>query len=151
VIAYHCDPATRTTVSVWRDVTPADVTSHLDQLAADPNYASSRRLLTDLRAISRDDRPTPEQVDMAAREFAQRLGETMSTAKWAIVARHAFPEASAFDERIRDHVPRVLAFNDLGTACVWLGADVIQIEAIIGDLRSRNYGRVARYAPNAEK
>jgi hypothetical protein len=126
------------TVSVWRDVTPADVASHLDRLAADPNYASSRLLLTDLRAIARDERPTPEQVDMAAREFVQRFGETMTTLKWAIVARHAFPEASAFDEQMRGHVPRVLAFNDLGTACVWLGADVVQIERIIDDLRSRS-------------
>ena len=136
-IAYHCDPATRTTVSVWRDVTQADVTNHLDHLAADPNYASSRLLLTDLRAIARDDRPTPEQVDMAAREFARRFGETLMTVKWAIVARHAFPEASAFDERIQNHIPRVLAFNDLGTACVWLGADVERIEDIIDDLRNR--------------
>jgi hypothetical protein len=137
-IAYHSDPATRVTVSVWRDVTPADLTSHLDHLAADPNYASSRLLLTDLRAIAPGERPTQEQVDMAAREFVRRFGETMTSVKWAIVARHAFPEASAFDERIRDHVPRVMAFNDLGTACVWLGADAVQIERIIDDLRDRS-------------
>jgi hypothetical protein len=137
-IAYHYDPSTRVTVSVWHEVTVADVMTHLDLLAADPNYASSRLLLTDLRSIGRGERPTLDQVDAAAREFVKRFGETMTNVKWAIVARHAFSEASAFDERIRDHVSRVLAFNDLGTACVWLGADFIQIERVIDDLRNRS-------------
>ena len=143
-ISYHCDPTTRVTVSLWSDVTMADVTRYLDLLASDPNYASSRLLLSDLRSIARDGRPTRDQVDTLANAFLQRFGETMTTVKWAIVARHAFSDASIFDERVRDSIPRVLVFNDLGTACVWLGADVEQIEKTLDELRERSVSAPAQ-------
>ena len=135
-ITYHCDTTTHVTVSLWRGRVPLeDITSHLDVLASDPDFVSSRVLLTDLRDIASNERPTLEQVERAAQEFLRRFGDTMTALKWGIVARHAFLEASAFEERIREHVARALAFNDLGTACVWLGVDPTQIEKTIDELR----------------
>jgi hypothetical protein len=134
-IAYHCDTSSGVTVSLWREVRPGDVARHLDVLAADADFTSSRVLITDLRHIARDERPTYEQVDRAANAFMQLLGDRMTNVKWAVIARHAFSDASVFDARVRDRIPRLLLFNDLGTACIWVGADATQIESTLDQLR----------------
>jgi len=124
------------TVSVWDGTVSTDeVTRHLETVAVDPAWAASGRFLTDLSGVATESIPDPEQILDAAARFLERLDERVRDAKWAIVASAAFAQARRFGSYLEEDIPRIIVFNELRTACVWLGVNESAVRAIITDLR----------------
>ena len=135
-IAYRCDPTTRVSVEVWQGKVLFDVARlHVEQLAKDPEWAASRRIVTDLTGLASESRPTPDQLKALGDAFLQQLAYLVSDAKWAVIAENAFAEALVFGEQIRHEVRRMIVFTNLVTACVWLDVERADVQPVIDDLR----------------
>jgi hypothetical protein len=123
-------------VSVWDGtVSSDDVARHIETLGTDPGWAASGRFLTDLSSVAEESIPNPAQVLDAAARFLERLGERAREAKWAILAGAAFAQARRFGTYLEEDIPRLIVFNELPTACLWLGVNEPAARAITADLR----------------
>jgi hypothetical protein len=137
-IAYRCDPATRVSIEVWHGEVTLDVARlHVGQLAKDPDWAASRRIITDLSGLGSESRPDADQIAALGDAFLQQLAYLVTDAKWAIIADQAFADALAFGEHIRHEVRRMIVFTNVVTACVWLGLDRDDVEPVITELRGQ--------------
>jgi hypothetical protein len=135
-IAYRCDPTTGIGVEVWHGDVGLDVARlHVEQLAKDPEWAASRRIITDLTGLASESHPTADQIKRLSDAFLQQLAYLVSDAKWSIVADRVFAEALVFGEQVRHEVRRMIVFTNLVTACVWLGVDREDVEPVIEELR----------------
>jgi hypothetical protein len=134
-IAYHADSESGLVISAWLGaVTFDEIAEHLGKMAADPQWPTARRLLTDLRGVPVTHRPSTEQIGAAASAFTNSLGAQSEMIRWAIVAGHLFSKAMTFDALVRDTVRRLFVFQDLGTACAWMDLDRDHVEAVISGL-----------------
>jgi hypothetical protein len=137
-IAYRCDSATGLSVEVWDgDVTPDEARRHIQTLAADPQWSASRRIVTDLTSLSAESRPTAEQLSGLADAFLQQLAYLVGGVKWSVIADRAFDDALGFGARIKHEVRRMIVFNNLTTASVWLGLDASDVQPVIDALRQQ--------------
>jgi hypothetical protein len=137
-IAYRCDPETRVSIEVWHGEVTLDVARlHVEQLAKDPDWAASRRIVTDISGLSSESRPDADQIAALGDAFLHQLAYLVGSAKWSIIADEAFAEALVFGERIRHEVRRMIVFTNLVTACVWLGLDPDDVEPVIDELRGQ--------------
>jgi hypothetical protein len=136
-IAYRCDAATGLCVSVWDGiVTKQDRQRHIAELAADPEWGAQLLLLTDLTGISASHRPSPNEVLESAAEFAEKLAAPVRDAKWAIIASETFVLAQRFGSYLEEEIRRLIVFNDLDTACTWLGVDPVVVRRQVDELRA---------------
>jgi hypothetical protein len=134
-IAYRCDK-TGLTVSVWDgEVTDEQRRQHIANLQSDPEWGAGGLLLTDLTGVSAARRPTAKQVLETAAEFSEKLAPVVRDAKWAIVAGETFVLAQRFGTYLEEEVPRLIVFNDLATACTWLGVDGAEVGTLLDELR----------------
>jgi hypothetical protein len=135
-IAYRCDPTTRIGVEVWHGDVGFDVARlHVEQLAKDPDWAASRRIISDLTGLASESLPSADQIRGLSDAFLQQLAYLVTDAKWSIIADRAFAEALVFGEQVRHEVRRMIVFTNLVTACVWLGVERGDVEPVIEDLR----------------
>jgi hypothetical protein len=135
-IAYRCDPETGLSVEVWHGAISLDVAAlHVEQLANDPEWAASRRIVTDLTTMSSESRPSADDVKHLGDAFLHQLAYLVSDAKWSVIADSTFAEALVFGEHVRHEVRRMIVFTNLVTACVWLGVDPEVVQPVINELR----------------
>jgi hypothetical protein len=101
-IAYRTDGPGGVSVSVWVDkVTRKRALQHVVDLAAEPDWGASGRILTDLSYVSSRSIPTPDQVLKMAYLFEEQIGGRTRSARWAVMANQAFDEATRFGDEIR--------------------------------------------------
>lgn len=137
-IAYRCETVTGLAVEVWDgDVTADQARRHVEQLATDPQWAESRRLITDLTGMSAQSRPSAEQVARLGDLFLQQLAYLVGDVKWSVIADQAFDEAVGFGAHIKHEVRRMIVFNNLAMACNWLGLDPSDVRPTIDELRTQ--------------
>ena len=140
-IGYRVVTSPPTTIAVWDSVvTPPEFQAHLERLRADPEAAGSALFLTDLTTFAP---PAPGAIESAAGGFAQQLASRSHTVRWAIVADAVFWDAVDFEKLVAGEVKDIVVFNDLETACRWLGIDLADARAIVDDLRSQIRARDA--------
>jgi hypothetical protein len=131
-------------VEVWTGlITDEDAEKHIALVAGDPEWARQGRILTDLTGLVEESRPSDEGIAHTAALFRNRIGQRLRAAKWAMVADVTFEEATKFAEAISDEAPRLIVFNDPAAASDWLGVDVVQVGAILEDLRREAEGNGA--------
>jgi len=135
-IAYRHDRPTGVSVSVWDGVVSSgDRHHHMSLLASDPNWGSGGLLLTDLSTVSVASRPDPHLLLDAASDFLDELAPRARDAKWGVVAGGLFDDARRFGAYIEEDMRRVIVFNEIVTACMWLGADWNAVAGVVADLR----------------
>jgi hypothetical protein len=135
-IAYRCGTATGLSVEVWDgEVGIDEARRHIARLAADPEWAASRRIVTDLSSLSAGSRPDADQLAQLGDAFLHQLAYLVGDVKWSVIADQAFDEAIGFGARIKHEVRRMIVFNGLATACVWLGVDTSAVQPVLTELR----------------
>jgi hypothetical protein len=132
-IAYRADRSHACTVSVWDgDVTADDVRHHLARLAVDEDWPAGPAHLTDLTTIKTADVPDPELLALLYE--GTTLAEDL---KIAVVVR-AEPR---FEPALRYETATAklaaTTFDDLGTACRYLGVSAPAMQATIAELRQQ--------------
>ncbi len=104
----------------------------------DAAWHANRRLLTDARtAVTRH--VSEEELHAFADLYAEmRRGDRPSRA--AIVAHNDFDLAGRYGALRSSRRATMIAFNDVVTACAWLGVDIAAVRTTIAELRSELRG-----------
>ncbi len=76
----------------------------------------------------------------AAAEFAEKLAAPVRDAKWAMIASETFVLAQRFGSYLEEEIRRLIVFNDLETACTWLGVDPVIVRKQVDELRAELRG-----------
>ena len=140
-ITYRIDKARGITVVLWdKLVTSEQFLAHVRTLLADAEWPPQQRLhLCDLRQASID-----ASIDEACLKSAADLygtkREKISTMKVAIVAGEAFAKSKQFERFMSPYSATVIVFNNIETACAWLGVDVTHTKRKLDELRALPHG-----------
>ena len=125
----------RISVDVWSGtIEPGDAARHVEAIAREPEWGVQGAILTDLTGIDPESRPSPENLQLVAALFVDRMGDRVRDAKWAVVADVTFEDATRFSSYVEATAPRLIVFNEISTACAWLGVDESDARAIIAEL-----------------
>ena len=134
-IAYRSDVNTGLTVAVVHGkVTGTEFHEFAQGQRDDPNWHATTRSLTDARTAVTP-QVTASELSAFADLYAQ-MRRADQTFKAAIVAGHDFELAGHYGELRTQRRATTIAFNDLTTACTWLGADLAAVQATITELRT---------------
>jgi hypothetical protein len=109
----------------------------VERLLVDADWPPDKHL-SDLQTTIVD-----ASIDEAILEKASDLfgkHPKISNLKVAIVADKAFKEAVVFERLILRYMPSVIVFNNLETACTWLGIEVDRAAPALRSLRSLSRG-----------
>jgi len=132
-IAYQLYKALGLTVVVWDGVvTGYDAEEQVRRLRADPDWPPGPLHVLDVTSVS-------SVLTVADTKLIEMLAEMADTRqiRFAVIANDAFDEAARFQEAASAvGVSRVIVFNELSTACTWLGLEVTATRAALGALRS---------------
>ena len=131
-IAYRIDKTLGLTVVVWDGaVTGADAEDQVRTLQADPDWPPGPLHLLDTTSAT----SVPSVQDTKLVEMLLEIAHAQQI-RFALVAGNMFEEATKFQEAASAvGLSRVIVFNDLTTACTWLGADAGTTRAALGELR----------------
>jgi hypothetical protein len=135
-VGYSLDKTLALTLTVFDGtVTGDEWRSTVRDLFADPSWPPGRLNLTDLRsadlsAITEADRA--EIYAMNARHAHKLVGM-----KSAAIGGANFEAARSFERDDRSSGLRIIPFDDLGPACVWLNIDTRAIRPMIEQVRQR--------------
>ena len=89
----------------------------------DPNLRAMRRVLVDIRRAQLDESIDVEAVRLVAKQWADNGG--LAGKPVAVVASSGFWIARTFEEAMTSEGGRVIVFNDLHTACIWIDIDPV--------------------------
>jgi len=132
-IAYRLDHALGLTLVVWDGVvTGYDAEEQARRLRADPDWPPGSLHVLDVTSVS----SVPTVADTKLVEMLAEMAETRQI-RFAVIASDAFAEATRFQEAASAvGVSRVIVFNELSTACTWLGVDLTATRAALSALRN---------------
>jgi len=133
-IAYRTDKKLGLTTIVWDGVVTADDwRSHLLEMFADPSWPPGSLSLSDLRAADLSTITGADQAEIVSL-YGPRIDDVRGT-KSAAVAGDNFEKSSQFESRKEPAGLRLIVFNALLNACIWLGIEEAAAEATIEELR----------------
>jgi hypothetical protein len=137
-ILYRIDKQHGITFVVWDGVIRAnDFLTHVNQLLADADWPPYEHLqLSDLQTATLDPTFDESALQKAANLFGQH--PAISNLKVAIVTQTEFKSATDFERLIVKYLPSVIVFNDLETACLWLGIDIAIALHVLNSLRDKS-------------
>ena len=122
-------------ISVWHGkVTLAEWLDNLRRIISDPDFPSTRMQVVDLRSATGDPSIDESGIKQAA-EFIGSDPVKTTGRKVAVVAGKEFNRSKLFENLVKSHFQNVIVFNDLPTACTWLGIDTIETQQEIEQIR----------------
>lgn len=132
-VAYQLDDALGLTLVLWDGmVTGHDAEEQVRRLRADPYWPPGSLHLLDATSVS----SVPTVADTKLIEMLAEMAETRQI-RFAVIASDAFVEATRFQPAASAvGVSRVIVFNELSTACTWLGIDLTATRSTLATLRS---------------
>jgi len=134
-IVSRCDPELRLVVDVYHgDVTVQEMHDHVGALLDDSTWLTTTRSLSDMTGARLTPFSDEERATMLSlfRTRSRRL-----TGRQIAIVGGAASVSTARDveRRAIDNLgARAIVFNDLTTACLWLGVDETRINATIDQL-----------------
>jgi hypothetical protein len=133
-IAYRLDKAQGLMTFVWDGtVTADDWRAHLEAIFNDPDWPAGNRNLTDLRSADISSITAADQADIVTM-YAPHADKVRGM-KSAAVAGDNFEASTEFGNQGEPSGLSLIVFNDLVTACTWLGVDKSAAQATVTELR----------------
>jgi hypothetical protein len=134
-IRYHLDRKGDLLSILWEGrVTGEEWLAHIRQVTAEPDWPAVTRILADLRGVADIASIHEADITQAVALFRAAPGN-LAGKKAAVPAADAFRQATAFQKAIAHFGPRVIVFNTLETACVYLGLDLAEAQGVLAGLR----------------
>ena len=119
----------------WKGVVTADVWfEHIKKLIADTHWPSVSAMLVNLQSITDVSSIGEAEIQHAVALF-NSIPEALSNKRIAAVAGDAFWKSRRFGQLIAPYGPSVLVFNDMSTACIYLGIKLTDATKAIQELR----------------
>ena len=106
------------------------------QRGSTPAFLPVPLLLADVSTAGGAPSITTDVIDEMARRWRTRA-ELVDAARWAIIPDGAWEKARRFDSELVESGFRTMVFNELGSACGWLGIDTDAVRLILSDLREQ--------------
>lgn len=120
----------------WKGVISADEWfEHIQRLIADTNWPSITAMLVNLHSIT-DVSSIGEMEMQHAIALFNSIPDALSNKRIAAVASDAFWKSHRFGQLIAPYGPSVLVFNDMSTACLYLGIKLTDATKTIQELRA---------------
>jgi hypothetical protein len=133
-IAYRMDKSQGLMTIVWDgSVTADDWRAHLEAMFDDPNWPIGPRNLTDLRSADVSSVTAADQAEIVAMYAPHQ--DKLRGMKSAAVAGDNFESSTEFGNQNEPPGLSLIVFNDLVTACTWLGVDKAIAQATVTELR----------------
>ena len=121
---------------VWNGVVTADEWfEHIQVLIADPLWPSISAMLVDLHSITDLSSIEEAEIEHAVALF-NSVPDSLSNKRVAVVAGNAFWKSRRFGQLISPFGPSVIVFNDLSTACIYLGFKSADASKALQELRA---------------
>ena len=122
-------------ISVWDGkVTLDEWLDNLRQIISGPDFPTTLMQIADLRSAaadpSIDERGIKQAAELIGTHTVNRTGK-----KIAIVAGKEFKRSKMFENLVKIHFWNAIVFNDLSTACTWLGIDTMETQQEIEQIR----------------
>jgi hypothetical protein len=137
-VDYVCLPKAKLVISVWEGNVKLDHwTRNLSRLFADPDLPKTNMQLVDLRFASVDPAIGEDAIKQVIEDQFVPHQEIVAGRKIAAVAGDAFDRVRVFERIAESMEVSVIAFNDLGRACTWLGIDQADAEREIEQVRDK--------------
>ena len=134
-IAYRLDPQLGCTVIVWdANVTPDEWRHHFKRMSDDPGFPPGPRVLADLSTAGGAPSFSSEVVGEMAVAWQTRT-QRVGPIKLAIVPNGAWEKARELERATEGSGITTIVFNDVATACTWLGTGYDAARSIIDELR----------------
>jgi hypothetical protein len=143
-IAYRFLDDADVIVTVWDGtVTPAEWADAIARHGESPEWLKGKRRLTDARTADPSG-ITPEDVDAVSANYGPGIQAT--DARLAIVASDGWALAQQVESTMRKLGLTTVVFNDVHTACAWLGVDADLVSVATREIRQELRG--ARREPD---
>jgi hypothetical protein len=135
-IKYRADSEKQIIFVVWNGAVTADVWfEHIDRLIADPLWPSISSMLVDLHTATDVSSIEEAEIEHAVALFSS-VPYPLSKKKVGIVASNAFWKSRRFGDLISRFGPSVIVFNELSTACTYLGINTTEALKALRQLRA---------------
>ena len=134
-IEYLCKSDRKLAIVVWDGLVTWGVwREHLQRMLLDPAWVPMESQISDLRRSTVDQSITIAQIqEMVSLFAAQRQRSALK--RVAIVAGNQWEKPKQAEGALPAVSVLPIVFNDLSTACIWLGAEVGEVERDIDQLR----------------
>jgi hypothetical protein len=134
-IGYVCKSNLKLAIAVWDGIITWNIwQEHLQRMFSDPAYAPMEIQITDLRFSSISPTIAGDQIQVMI-ELLSGQRERVSLKKIAIVAGDDWSKPKLGEFALQAIFINSIVFNDLTTACLWLGADVVEVGEDIKQIR----------------
>jgi hypothetical protein len=135
-IKYRADVEKQIIYVVWDSVVSADIWfEHIEWLIADPLWSSISIMLVDMHTARDLTSIQEREIEHAVALFSS-VPVSLSKKRVGIVAGNAFWKSRRFSELVAPFGPSFTIFNDLSTACVYLGINVTEALKSLQQLRA---------------
>ena len=125
---------------VWDGVvTWDDWSKQLSKLMTDPNWRKASLFIADTRSVTDTSSIELEHVTRAMALLGTDR-EAVKHKRGAIIASNTFGKAKHFAYQVAMYGVRVVVFNNIDTACLFLGLDVVETSRVLEGLRRRLRG-----------
>jgi len=133
-------------IEAWAGhITYEEFVEHENRHLQDPNFPTPAKVLVDITRASFDSTIGENEIQSFV-DIYQHHREKVTGARVAIVAGKDFSRASLYGKMAERYMISVIVFNNLPSACVWLGIDSKrarqELDRILTDLKAA--------PPNAE-
>ena len=120
---------------VWKGVISADEWfEHIQRLIVDSHWPSISAMLVNLHSITDVSSIGETEIQHAVALF-NSIPSALSNKRIAVVAGDTFWKSRRFGQLIAPYGPSVLVFNDMSTACIYLGIKLTDATKAIQELR----------------
>ena len=120
---------------VWKGVVTAEEWfSKAERLASHPRWPGTPRVLADLLPVTDTSSIQEQEIEHAAGIFA-RNWKSLRGKKVAVLAKDEFARARYFADLLVRFGFSMVVFNNLDTACLFLGIDVVYAYRELDELR----------------
>lgn len=134
-IDYVCKPNLKLAIVVWDGLITWDIwQEHLHRIFSDPAYAPMQMQISDLRFSSINPTIANDEIKTMKDLFADQR-ERVSLKKVAMVAGDEWNKLKLAEFALQTLSVSSIVFNDLVTACLWLGVDVLEVGQEIQQIR----------------
>ena len=135
-ITYRCDKDLRCTFIVWdADVTPEQWRDHSDRMWSDPTFPPGPLMLADLSTANGAPSVSSEVVVEMAASLRERAAKVRPI-RVAVIPNGAWDKALVLERDTEGSGLTTIVFNDLATACTWLGLSEDAAKPILAKLRA---------------